>query len=130
MVKFWLVSNIALKNIHRGYSIKKAVPKNLATLIEKYLCWSLFLINLKAYKPTTSLQRDSNTRVFLWTLRYFCERPLLNFQSGRNNRKNRDASRDDNRRRIENPVKHQRWRFLQKQLPVFNCWLFLQSISY
>ena len=38
----------------------------------------------------------------------------LSIQSGRNNRKNRDVSRDDNRRRIQNPVKHLRWSFLQK----------------
>ena len=45
---------------------KKAVLKNLAILIEKYLCWSLFLINLlQAYKPATLLQRDSNTGVFM-----------------------------------------------------------------
>ena len=35
--------------------------------------------------------------------------------------------RDDNRRRIQNPVKHLKWNFLQKQLTVFNRWLFLQN---
>ena len=56
---------MGLKSSHRRCSIKKAVLKNLAILIEKYLCWSLFLINLQAYKPATLLQRDSNTGVFL-----------------------------------------------------------------
>ena len=41
----------------------------------------------------------------LWTL-------LI--QSGRNNRKNRDVSRDDNRSRIQNPVKHLRCSFCKK----------------
>ena len=64
MVKFCQVSNIALKSSYRKCSIKKAVLKHLAILIGKHLCWSLFLINLQAYKPTTFLQRDSNTAVF------------------------------------------------------------------
>ena len=38
----------------------------------------------------------------------------LSIQSGRNKRKNRDVSRDDNGRHIQNPVKHLRWNFLQK----------------
>ena len=71
MVKFWQVSNIALKSSYRRCSIKKAVLKNLAILIGKHLCWSLFLINLQAYKPATLLQRDSNTGVFLWILKNF-----------------------------------------------------------
>ena len=32
-------------------STKKTVLNNLAKLIEKCFCWSLFLINLQAYKP-------------------------------------------------------------------------------
>ena len=44
--------------------------------------------------------------------------------SGRNNRKNKDVSRDDNRRHIQKPVKHLRWSFLEKQLNVFNRWRF------
>ena len=53
--------------------------------MEKYLCWSLFLINLQAYKPATLSQRDSNTGVnitiFLknFILKDICERPFLNF---------------------------------------------------
>ena len=71
MVKFWQVSNIVLKRNYQRCSIKKAVLKNLAILLAKHLCWSLFLINLQAYKPATLLQRDSNTVVFLWVLRSF-----------------------------------------------------------
>ena len=54
---------------------------------------------------------------------------ILLIQSGRNNRKNRDVSRDDNRSRIQNPVKHLRCSFLQKRLPVFNRWLFFWNAS-
>ena len=36
-------------------STKKTVLNNLAKLIEKCFCWSLFLINLQAYKPATLL---------------------------------------------------------------------------
>ena len=65
MVKFRQVSNIALESSHRRYFIEEAVLKNLVILIEKYLCWSLFLINLQAYKPASLLQRDSNAGTFL-----------------------------------------------------------------
>ena len=45
-------------------------------------------------------------------------------QSGNNDRKDRDVLRDvfrdDNWRRIQNLLKHLRWRFLQKYLTVFN----------
>ena len=65
MVKFGQVSNIALKWSDRMCAIKKAALKNLAILLEEYLCWSVFLINFQAYKPKTLLQGDSNTGVFL-----------------------------------------------------------------
>ena len=41
-------------------------------------------------------------------LKDICERLLLNFliQNVRNNRKNRDLFRDDNRRDVQNSVKH------------------------
>ena len=54
----------------------------------------------------------------------------LLIQSGRNNRENRDVSRDDNWRRIQSPVKHLRWSFLQKELTVFIRRLFLENNSY
>ena len=71
MVKLWQVLNIVLKRSHRRSSVKKAVLKHWAILIEKYLCWSLFSINLQAYKSATLLQTDSNTGLFLWILQNF-----------------------------------------------------------
>ena len=32
----------------------------------KYLCWSLFLIKLQAFRPVTLFKKDSNTSVLLW----------------------------------------------------------------
>ena len=94
MVKFWQVSNIALRSSYRMCSIKNVALKNLAILTGKHLHWSLFLINLEVYKPATLL----------------------------------DVFRDDNQRRIENPMKHLKWSFLQKYLAVFGsvktCLLF------
>ena len=60
-----------------------------------------------------------NNATFLKTsiLNDICKRLILNLltQSINNNRKNRDVFtvvlRDDNRRRIQNPVKHLRWCF-------------------
>ena len=48
---------------HPRCSLKKAVFKNLIIFTGKQLCWRLFLI--KAFRPATSLKRDSNTSVFL-----------------------------------------------------------------
>ena len=39
--------------------------KNCATFTGKYLCWSLFLIKLQIFRPTTLLKEVSNTGVFL-----------------------------------------------------------------
>ena len=43
------------------------ILKNFAifTIKGKHLCWSLFLIKLHTFKPTTFLKRDSNTGVFM-----------------------------------------------------------------
>ena len=122
MVKcLWQVSNIALKSSYRMCSIKNAVLKNLAILIGKHLCWSLFLINLEVYQLATLLQRDSDANVFLWILWNFYkslfQRTSVNdcfwtslIQSWRySNGKNRAVFRDDNLRRIQNPMKHLRW---------------------
>ena len=51
-----------------------------------------------------------NMAIFLKTsiLKGIYERPFLNSQGGRSDRNNRDVSRDDNKRRIQTPVKHQR----------------------
>ena len=39
--------------------------KNFAKFTGKHLCWSLFLINLQAWKAATLSKRDSNRDVFL-----------------------------------------------------------------
>ena len=50
---------------------KKGALKNFANFTRKYPCWSLFLIKLQAFRPATLLKRDSNTGMFLLTLRNF-----------------------------------------------------------
>ena len=59
-----------------------------AIFIGKNLCWSLFLINLQAYKSAVLLNRCFNTGIFLWILQNLlkkiilkdiCQRLLLNF---------------------------------------------------
>ena len=52
-------------------SVKKDFLKNFANFKGKHLCWSLFLIKLQASRPATLLKRDSNTGVFLLSLRDF-----------------------------------------------------------
>ena len=47
---------------------KKAFLKSFAIFSGKHLCWSLFLIKLKVFRPATLLKRDSNTGDFLWIL--------------------------------------------------------------
>ena len=51
--------------------IKISVVKNLAIFTGKHLCWSLFLRKLQVLRPASLLKEDSNTGVFLWTLRNF-----------------------------------------------------------
>ena len=36
---------------------KKGVPKRFAMSKGKHLCWSLFLIKLQAFRPTTLLKK-------------------------------------------------------------------------
>ena len=53
-------------NIHRKTRVLESLFSKKAGL-----CWSLFLIRLKAWKPkwfVTLLKRNSNTGVFLWIL--------------------------------------------------------------
>ena len=45
--------------------LKKVAFKNFAMFRVKHLCWSLFLIKLPTFRPTTLLKRDSNTGAFL-----------------------------------------------------------------
>ena len=47
------------------------VLKNFAIFTGKKLRWSLYFINLQAFRPGTFLKRDSNIIVFLWKLRNF-----------------------------------------------------------
>ena len=47
--------------------------KDFPMFTEKYLCWSLFLINIQAWRPATLLKRDSNICVFLWNFRNFLQ---------------------------------------------------------
>ena len=50
---------------------KKAALEDFEILTGKYLCWSLFLIKLQAFRLATLLKRDSDTGVFLWILQNF-----------------------------------------------------------
>ena len=40
------------------------VPKNFRNFTGKHFCWSLFLMKMKAFRPETFLNRDSDTDVF------------------------------------------------------------------
>ena len=42
-------------------------PKNFAIFTGKHISWSLFLIKLQNSRPVTSLKRDSNTGVLLFS---------------------------------------------------------------
>ena len=39
------------RSSYRRCSVKKGFLKNFANFTEKHLCWSLFLINLLAFRP-------------------------------------------------------------------------------
>ena len=41
-------------------SVKRGVLEKLANFIGKHLCWSLFIIKLQAFGPSTLLKRNSN----------------------------------------------------------------------
>ena len=44
---------------------EKSCSLKFRNINRKHLCWSLFLIKFPAFRPATSLERDSNTSVFL-----------------------------------------------------------------
>ena len=44
------------------------ILKNFAMFVLKHLCWSLFLINMQAWRPATLSKIDYNIGVFLWHL--------------------------------------------------------------
>ena len=48
-----------------------AVLKHFSIFTGKHMCWSLFLIKLKSWRPATLLKEDSNTLVFQWILQNF-----------------------------------------------------------
>ena len=54
-----------LSRSHRRCSIKTTVLKTFTILEIKHLPWSLFLITLQTFKPTTLSKRDSNRDVSL-----------------------------------------------------------------
>ena len=56
---------------HRFLDICQCAFKNFSKFTGKYLCLSLFLIKLRAFRSATLLKRDSNSAVFLWILRNF-----------------------------------------------------------
>ena len=59
------------RSSHSQIFFKIGVLKNVAHFTVKYLCWSLLLINLQAWRHITLSRKDSNTNVFLWNLRIF-----------------------------------------------------------
>ena len=128
MVKFWQVSKITLKSSCRRCFIKKAVLKNLGILIGKHLCWeSLFNKFVGFSCEFYETFKNISFKWHLWTTAselYWFKVEDIKIE------KNRDVFRDDNRRRIQNLVKHVRWSFFEKWLTVFNRWLILQNTSY
>ena len=52
---------------------KIGILKNFTILTGKHLRWSLFLIKLQVWGPSTLLKRDSSTGDFLWILHNFLE---------------------------------------------------------
>ena len=61
----FLLKRQPCKTTHRRCSVKNDILKNLANFTLNDLCWSLFLIMLKAFRPATSLKRDSITSISL-----------------------------------------------------------------
>ena len=50
------------RSSRQRYSVEKGVLKNFANFTRKYLCWSIFLINLQTFSAL--LKRDSDTGFF------------------------------------------------------------------
>ena len=57
--------------------IKIGVLRNFPIFRGKYLCWSLFLIKLQAFRLAILFKRDSNTCVFLLILLNVLQRLFL-----------------------------------------------------
>ena len=128
MVKFWQVSNINLKSSYRRCSIKKAVLKNVAIFIGKHLPWVAFwwifrLSSRQLYYKEIRTQvlsceycktfKNIYFKGHLWTtaseLYWFKVEVVIEKTDVF-----RDVFRDDNRRRIQNPLKYLKWSFFQK----------------
>ena len=62
-----------IRSCHQMFSTKKTVFKDFAIFTEKQLCWSLFLIKLKAFRAAALLKRDFCAVVILWIWRTFKE---------------------------------------------------------
>ena len=69
----WLDGCSWLKRIYWRCSVKKGVFKNFANFTVKHMCWSFFLIKLRAFRNATLLKRDSNTIIFVWNFQNFLE---------------------------------------------------------
>ena len=63
-----------LRSSNWNSSVEKGVHRNFVSFTGKHLCWSLFLIDLQAFRPAALLKRNSNTDVFLWNLQNSEER--------------------------------------------------------
>ena len=102
---------------------KKVILKNFAIFIEKHLRWSLFFNKSAGLEAGNFITKRLQHRYFFLktanVLKYLFSSTSVNdcfwslsIQKGSNNRKNRevfrDVFRDDNRRHIQNPVKHVR----------------------
>ena len=59
--KFFSDTKTYFKSSHRSCSIKKAVPKTFEMFTGKHLCWSLFLIKLKAFR---TVARQAHLRFY------------------------------------------------------------------
>ena len=70
---------LILKTRHRKCFCKRCVPENFTNFTAKYLCWSLFLINLQTRRPEAFLKE---TPKFLRApvSKYICDPLLLHLQ--------------------------------------------------
>ena len=51
---------------------EKRCSRKFRDIHRKNLCWSLFLVKLQTFRPSTLVRRDFNIGIFLWVLRNFC----------------------------------------------------------
>ena len=113
---------------------KRAVLKNIAIFSGKHLSQSLFLINLQAFRLLQHSCFPQNIAKFLRTASLknitnscFCIQFTGNSQTMKQSFTKIQINR--NQKCIQNPVKHLRWIFFQKQLKAENFKLFSQKAS-